>query len=131
MPQDNGTFTPEEVEAVRAQLQAELQTRDQALAQLTEALQQARDDLKAATGKYRGLLTASNPGIPDELVQGEDIGALDASLEKARTIVEKVKASVAAQNGLTPVPPGAPPRSAPDLDSLSATDKIKYALRGK
>ncbi|MBM2832787.1 MAG: hypothetical protein HW414_1839 [Dehalococcoidia bacterium] len=154
MPQDNGTFTPEEVENVKAQLTAEtevarrgsdeaIKTRDQAIAGLQAAVQQAqadhdattaqlaalRESLKDATGKYRSLLTASNPAIPDELVQGEDIGALDASMEKARTIVEKVKAAMKDQSNHTTAPAGAPPRSAPDVESLSPTDKIKLGLR--
>ncbi|MDP2744633.1 MAG: hypothetical protein Q8P00_06180, partial [Dehalococcoidia bacterium] len=47
MPQDNGTFTPEEVEAVKAQLTAELQTRDQAVEQLQTALGLAREEANA------------------------------------------------------------------------------------
>jgi chromosome segregation ATPase len=99
---------------------------------LTQAQGKLNAQLQAAgeaVGKYRALLLVANPTIPEDLIQGEDIQALDASLEKARGIVEKVKTLVKAQTESTAVPAGAPPRTGTDVESLSSTEKIKYALR--
>ncbi len=177
MPNENGTFTPEEVESLKVQLQGEISTRDQQLAEKDQAvadlqerinsqeqeistlqssqasqeeahrqaLEQARADLEAtkterealsaglsaAVGKYRALVLSTNPGIPVALIQGEDIEALEASLEKARGVVDQVKDSLQAQAQAAPVPAGAPARTGPETEALSSTEKIKFALRGR
>ncbi len=161
MPNEDGNFTPEEVESLKAQLREELQTRDQTIQELRErtssqeqeistlqssragqdealrkALDQARADLETereslrtdlstATGKYRSLLLSANPGIPGDLIRGEDI----ESLEKAKGVVEQVRASVQAQAQAASIPAGAPPRTGQETEALSPTEKIKYALR--
>lgn len=166
MPNENGTFTPEEVESLKIHLQGEISTRDQQLAELQASLTtlkqtietsrneaevarneantliQAREvataeiealkgNLKSAIGKYRSLVIASNPDVPGDLVQGEDIDSLNASLDKARGVVDQVRASIQAQAQASPVPAGAPPRTGPETGALSSTEKIKYALRDR
>jgi len=153
MPNENGTFTPEEVEELKLQLGEELKARDQKIAELgtqlltlTE-LQTERDQLKtalenhateveslktnlqAAVGKYQGLLLASNPQIPHELIQGASIDELNASVENARALVSKIREQVAKEAETARVPPGAPPRTGVEVEALSPTEKIKYGLR--
>ena len=41
--------------------------------------------------KYRAALLATAPEVPAELVKGESIAEIDASLEQARGIVSKVR----------------------------------------
>lgn len=106
---------------------------------LSEEISQARSDIIGAAGKYKSLVLAVNPAIPEELIQGSTIADIDASLEKAKDIVEKVKASILsasaqadqAQTQTVTIPPGAPPRSGQDVNSLSSTEKIRLGLQKK
>lgn len=164
MPNENGTFTPEEVEELKLQLGEELKARDEKIAELgtqlltiTE-LTTERDQLKAdltterealkaaltnhtvdieslktnlttAVAKYQGLLLASNPTIPAELIQGASIDELNSSVENARALVSKIREQVVKEAEATRVPPGAPPRTGVEVEALSPTEKIKYGLR--
>ena len=84
--------------------------------------------LDGAVGKYRESVLASNPGIPSELLTGDSIEDIDASLGTAQALVEKVKTSLETQQRNTPVPPGAPPRTPPDLSSMSSMEKIRQGI---
>jgi len=79
-------------------------------------------------------LLVANPNIPEELLSGSSIVELANSLEKARTVVEKIKQNVIASEAWqsrSRVPAGAPARTGIDIESLSSTDKIKYGLTRK
>jgi len=103
-----------------------IETREQELATLREASAEA-------TSKYRGSLLAANPNVPEEMIVGETIADIDASLETAKALVGKVKASLEEQalslSKGAPVPAGAPERSGTDLSSMSPRQKIEYAIR--
>jgi hypothetical protein len=125
-----------------APLKAELEQTKQALAAKTQETDAAASSARAAvesaaaltaaltdaTAKYQALLVQTNPEIPADLIKGSTVAEIDASLASAKTIVQKVKESIEAQDKATPIPAGAPPRQAPDLESLSATEKIKAGL---
>jgi Mg2+ and Co2+ transporter CorA len=104
-----------------ANLRALLRERDEALASM-------RERLALALGKYRSLLLASAPEVPEELVQGETVEELDESLARARQMVERIRSRIEAKLARERVPPGAPLRSAPDLSSLTPREKILYGL---
>jgi Mg2+ and Co2+ transporter CorA len=104
-----------------ANLRALLRERDEALASM-------RERLALALGKYRSLLLASAPEVPEELVQGETVEELDESLARARQMVERIRSRIEAKLAREWVPPGAPLRSAPDLSSLTPREKILYGL---
>ena len=89
---------------------------------LSQKLQQ---DIGEAVKKYRESLIKANPGIPEELLKGESITDLDASLTQAQAIVEKIKANL---EGEAVIPAGSPSRKGPDISELSPVDKIKYGL---
>lgn len=193
MPNENGSFTPEEVAALKAQLEEEVAaakaaalsdkaaalseskglleeavtTRDEKIASLEAALTAhivtlsetnvalseakglirekeaqlgslteltaERDSLKTQLGvsidTYRQAVVKANPNIPDDLIAGSTIEEVHASVDKARTLVEKIKASIAAQTQSTPVPAGAPPRTGVEVEAMSPVEKIKYGLR--
>lgn len=114
-----------ELDAERTGHQA---TRDQ-LAAAGQQLEQAQAALSGAAGRYRDALLGSNPGVPPELLTGDSIETLDASLEAAKGIVQSVieRAAQPAPPG-PPVPAGAPVRGAPDVSAMSPAEKIKYAL---
>ena len=111
----------EELEGALGVAQAKLAARDEELASLRERMSQA-------VGSYRGLALSAAPEIPEEMVSGETIEEVDASLEKARGMVERVKRQLESSVAAVRVPAGAPPRTQPDLSSLSPREKIAYAL---
>lgn len=110
-------------------LQKGLEEKDTQLASTSETLSQAVE-------RYRASLVAANPEIPQEMIAGEAIANIDISLEKAKALVEKVASSLerrreeeARATLLGRVPTGAPERSSPDFSSMSAREKIEYAIR--
>jgi hypothetical protein len=100
-----------DLQATADKLRAQVKNQE---AQLQEALEQHKRDL-----------LKDHPEIPEEMLTGTSIAELNASLEKASQLVERVKKNLEVQS----IPIGAPVRSAPDIESLSPTEKIKYALR--
>ncbi len=100
-------------------------------------LQQALADTVSG---YRTLVTSQRPEIPAELIQGNSIEEITASLEKANAIVEHVKqhfpippSGVNGDKGADAVtapavPPGAPGRASPDTAGLPAIEKIKFGV---
>ncbi len=110
-----------ELQARIEQLEAGIATRDGELAAL-------KDSLAGAVARYRAAVTASAPGVPEELLKGETVEEIDASLELAQGIVAKVKQQFESDVAARSVPAGAPPRSLPDLSALSPGEKIAHAL---
>ena len=125
-----------ELQAEIAEKGALIQSQEQELTTLREASAAAEgrsaelaSSLTDAIQKYRASLLAANPEVPGEMIGGETIADIDASLQTAKGLVEKVKDSLEAAAAETLVPAGAPQRTGPDLSSLSPAEKIKYAIR--
>lgn len=124
----------EELETLPAQTVAEpeVEKPKAELAPLHEEISQLRKQLGLAVAKYRLALLARFPEVPEELVSGASVEAVDASLAAARGIVEKVRASLEARAAAERVPAGAPVRALPELTALSPREKIAFALsRGR
>jgi uncharacterized coiled-coil protein SlyX len=114
-----------ELEAALAQLQQQMAEREQEVRSEVTALQQR---LSGAAAKYRDLLLATAPEVPEELVRGETPEEVEASFAAAREVVVKVRRQLEAQAEAERVPTGAPARTPPDLGALSPQEKIAYAL---
>lgn len=100
------------------------------LAQRDEEAQRLRNSLQDAVMKYRQALLDAHPVIPEQLLSGTTVEELEASLERARTAVEKVRQRLEEEMARSlAVPAGAPVRRSPDLSSLSTREKILYGLR--
>ena len=84
--------------------------------------------LANAVDRYRTAVLATAPGVPDELLRGETVEDIDASLEQARRIVSKVRQQIENDAAAKSVPAGAPPRTPPDMSGLSPAEKIAHAL---
>lgn len=124
-----------ELEATVAQLKASLADQAQGLAVQGEVLKSVQEEaatlkgrLAQATTKFRDVLLAQAAEVPQELVTGETIEEMEASLASGRALVERVKRQLESSISAERVPAGAPPRSAPDLSALSPREKIAYAL---
>ena len=111
------------------EMQARIVQLEQGIASRDGELTATRQSLSGAAAKYRAAVLASAPGIPQELVKGESLDEIDASLELARGIVSKVRQQLEIEAESNKVPTGAPPRMLQDLSALSPAEKIAYALR--
>ena len=119
---DTETQNKDDLQARIAQLEQGVSSRDSEMAVL-------KGSLSGAVAKYRAALLATAPEVPAELVKGESIDEIDASLEQARGIVSKVRQQLEADAEANKVPTGAPERTPQDLSALSPAEKIAYALR--
>ncbi|OGO18436.1 MAG: hypothetical protein A2Z15_05390 [Chloroflexi bacterium RBG_16_50_11] len=143
-----------EIDAVKLEnerLKSELKAKDSVIAGLEQTLgekdgeiaafkqsvedtaktqEETRNVLREAVAAYKELVAQANPGLVAELIKGETIGEIDASVKSARALVERVKQEVGAENARVRVPAGAPQRTPLDLSALSPREKIKYAMEG-
>ena len=127
-----------ELEGLKAEketLASKLETREarimeleQALIEANEKLTNASDALSQAIASYRALVIQANPDVPEELVTGETVEAIDKSMENAKALISRVREGIAAETAAGKVPAGAPPRTPPDLSALSPREKIHYAI---
>ncbi len=110
-------------------LQARIAQLEQGISSRDSELTVVKESLSGAVAKYRAAALANVPEIPAELVKGDSIDEIDASLEQARGIVSKVRQQLEAEAEVNKVPTGAPERTPQDLSALSPAEKIAYALR--
>jgi hypothetical protein len=151
----NEASTPEDLEAIKAQLEEERQAKAAAEASLAEkdtriaaleaALSEAKQGIEVAAAeltqvkeahgqvvaKYLDAVRLANPTIPQDIIAGGTIEDIDASLAKATTIAESVKASLEAQAKEAKVPAGAPPRGEISLEGLTPREKIAAGIQQK
>ena len=102
---------------------------EQALAQSEAALKAGNDSLAEAVASYQAMVIAANPEIPEELISGDGIEAVNRSLEEAKSLISRVKQGLEAEVQASRVPAGAPQRTPPDLSALSSREKIQYGVR--
>ena len=100
----------------------------QSMAELDQKLTELENSLSQAVLSYRALVVSANPGVPEELVTGDSIEAIDKSVEDAQTVVDKVRKELEAEIAGARVPAGAPQRTPLDLSVLSPREKIQYAM---
>ena len=120
-----------EAEARITGLEQTVADRDSELAKSDEALTEMKNSLAEAVSSYRALVVQANPDIPDELIAGDSIEAINQSLENARALISRVRQVLEEEVAKTRVPSGAPQRAPPDLSALSPREKIQYAIGGK
>ena len=134
---DDGDGLPDEVRAeLEAVAAAEGEMHDaleDALTQAQQALAAQREATRAALGRYREALLAAEPDLPPDLVAGETLEAVDASVAAARQTVARIRErmSAAAAPGTAPsrgFPVGSPSRGAPSTRGLSSAEKIAAGL---
>ncbi len=117
-----------ELEQAISERDNEIAALKQSLAELGGRLTELETRLSQAVEAYRAQVIKSNPAVPEELVTGDSIEAIDKSLEDARNLIDKVRKELDAEIAGTRVPAGAPQRRLVDLSVLSPQEKIKYAI---
>ncbi len=118
-------------EAALAEKEAEIAALREALAAAEAKLAERERSLAEAVASYRDLAVRGQPEVVVEMVKGDSIAAIDASLESARALVGRVRREVEAELVRGRVPAGSPERRAPDLSGLTPREKIRYAIGGK
>jgi DNA repair exonuclease SbcCD ATPase subunit len=91
-------------------------------------LSTAREQVRQAAVRYREALLSASPEVPADMVTGESVEEVEASLAAARQTVAQVRQHLESQAQAGRVPAGAPPRSAADLSALTAEEKIRRGL---
>ena len=130
-------------------LQADLAARDERVSALEEQVISLERELSSTVSRYRLALLDASPEVPGDLVSGESAEELEASVAKAKGVVEQVRSRLlegmesASRGADTPddadisqqdnvggrIPAGAPARSMDDGSAdLSARDKIALGL---
>jgi ATP/maltotriose-dependent transcriptional regulator MalT len=158
----NEVSTPEDLEAVKAQLEEEkkakvaadqalsdvsarLAEKDARIAELETSLSEAKTGSEAAAAelaqvkeshgqavaKYLDAVRLANPTIPPDIITGDTIEDIVASVQKAQSIAESVKANLEAQAKEAKVPAGAPPRGEISIEGLSPREKIAAGIQQK
>ncbi|PKH46937.1 hypothetical protein KKB3_00241 [Dehalococcoides mccartyi] len=95
-----------------------------------ERVTQLEVELRLAVESYRRLMVEQNPEVIPELISGQTVEEINRSLEVSRKLVARVKQSLEKEAVLARVPLGQASRQKPDFSSLSAREKIKYAVGG-
>ena len=130
---DDGDGLPDEVraelEAVAA-LEADATSEaERALAEVQAELDAQRAATRSAVSRYREALLAAEPELPPDLVAGDTLEALDASVGVARETVARIRARLAASEApARGFPVGAPARGLPSRSALSSAEKIAVGL---
>ena len=124
-----------ELELSESSLRQTIATKDSEIVTLKQGtvesdviVSEAKQSLANAVSAYKTAVAQANPAVPGELITGDTIEAVDQSLESSKSLVSTVRASIEAEIASGKVPAGAPPRTPPDLESLSPREKINYAI---
>ena len=116
------------LEQAMADKDSQITALKQSAAELEPRLAELEDSLAQAVSSYRALVVQANPGVPQELITGDSIEAIDQSVAAAQTLVAKVRKELEAEIAGAKIPAGAPLRTPPDLSALSPQEKIQYAI---
>jgi len=95
---------------------------------LQAEVEAARERERDAAVRYRELVLRAEPALPSEMIAGDTIEAIDASVVAARDVVGRVRSHMEAQTSASRVPAGAPERGAPDLSAMTPQQKIRFGL---
>ncbi len=100
------------------------------LSRMRSEVEEARSRLAESAVKYREAKLASAPEIPQDLVPAaETLAEIDEGFEAARRVVGRLRERMQEERQSARVPVGSPSRRAPDLSSLSASEKIRLGLQ--
>ncbi len=133
-----GDDLPDEVLAELAAIEDGEHPDEAEEAQTAEELNRLRADLdaeraahRAAVARYREAVLAAEPALPPELVTGESLADVDASVEAARRAVAQIRerlATEADEAAARGFPVGAPGRLEPSVEGMTAAEKIAFGL---
>ena len=131
-----GDDLPDEALAELAAIEdeGEGETADQAsdeLDRLRADLDAEREARRAAVARYREAVLAAEPALPPDLIAGDSLAEVDASVESARRAVAQIRERLAAEadeDAARGFPVGAPGRLEPSVEGMSSAEKIALGL---
>lgn len=96
-------------------------------------LEEQRRLALAAVARYRDAALTAEPDLPADLISGETLEEVDASLAAARRTVAQIRQRLAeeaetAESFARGFPAGAPARLGPSTEGMSAAEKIARGL---
>jgi multidrug resistance efflux pump len=116
------------LEQETADRESKLEALKQTIADAEARIGEVNKDLAQAVAAYKEQVVRGNPGIPADMIAGETVEEVDASLMQALALVEKVRQEMEAEASKMRIPGGAPQRKPMDLSGLSPREKIQYAI---
>jgi hypothetical protein len=120
-----------------ATLEASLTSKSGELTEAKKSLDAGAADIaslklaaQAAVNAYRNLAISTNPLFTPDLITGGTIEEINASVERVKGLLGRVRTHVEAELKASVVPAGAPAgRTEPDTSGLSPKDKISEGIR--
>ena len=120
-----------DLEASLAEKDGEITRADTRISELEQVVSELGDKLGQAVSSYRTLAVETNSQVPEELITGATVEEISASLERAISLVSRVKQELEAEIASARVPIGSPERTPINLEALSPREKIEYAIGGR
>jgi len=137
-PEPSQALTVAELEGLVAQKDEELTRANARITELEQAVAESeaklttlKDSLAEAVAGYKTMVVQANPEVLEELVTGDTIESINESLNKAKTLISRVRQGLESEISGAKIPAGAPQRTPPDLSALSPREKIQYAIGGR
>lgn len=116
------------LEKVIADRDDEIEVLKEKEGELGERLKSTGQSLSDAVVRYKNIIVQANREVPEELISGDTVDAVDESLEKAKLLVNKVRQGIEIETMLNRIPSGAPERTASDFTGLSPREKIQQGV---
>ena len=76
------------------------------------------------------MAKATNPQVPGDMISGETIEEIDASVEKGKGLVAAVKKTLESESAAAKVPAGAPTRGE-STEGMSSKEMIAAGIQQK
>ena len=121
-----GEVIPELAAEITARIvarEAEVTALSKKLAEKEDIIGRLNASLNAAVIAYRGTTVALHRDLPEELIEGDTVNAVDESLRKAMSLVARVKSTLAQT-----APPLVGAGRMRSSETLSTVDKIRFGL---
>jgi septal ring factor EnvC (AmiA/AmiB activator) len=118
-----------ELEAQLSEVLTLSETKGKELEATAAELASAKEAHSKAVSKYLDAVKMANSHLPPDVIAGSTIEEIDASVAKALSIANAVKANLEAQAKEAKVPAGAPARGEISLEGLSPREKIAAGIQ--
>ena len=126
---DDGDELPDEaLDELAAIAEVDVSAQADELATARRELDVQRREARAAVERYRDAVLAAEPDLPPELVHGETLEELEASLSAARAAVAQIRDRLTGDEEGGGFPVGAPARGGSSSAVMTAEEKIKFGL---
>lgn len=112
-------------------LQAQLEEKQTAITEAETTVAQTRDAVALATQTVRTALITANPAIPEDLIKGDTIEALNESVTSATAIANRLAEAAAAQGkgALGFLQGGGTTRQPANTEGMTSLQKVVHGIQ--